>query len=85
MKNSKTASRSSTHNGINTACNKNSVNGTQKEINALSVNIYDSKAAVHELAFLGHASLSTCVAPQRMLVVHEDPTNGIYLIGTNTS
>eukprot|EP00796_Vickermania_ingenoplastis_P008589 gene8589-6029_t len=37
------------------------------------------------LAFLAHAAASQCVAPQRLLVVTEDPVKGIRLVGANTT
>lgn len=37
------------------------------------------------LAFLSHAAASQCLAPQRMLVIDEDPQRGIRLVGSNTS
>ncbi|KPA73605.1 putative mitochondrial hypothetical protein [Leptomonas pyrrhocoris] len=43
------------------------------------------RAQVDTLAFLAHAAVAQCVAPQRLLVLHEDPQRGVRLVGLGTS
>ncbi|KAG5511894.1 hypothetical protein JKF63_07719 [Porcisia hertigi] len=45
----------------------------------------DPRAQLDTLAFLAHAAVSQCVAPQRLLVLHEDPQRGLRLLGMGTS
>lgn len=42
-------------------------------------------AQVDTLAFLAHAAVSQCIAPQRLLVLSEDPQRGVRVLGLNTS
>ncbi|KAG5487708.1 hypothetical protein LSCM1_08072 [Leishmania martiniquensis] len=45
----------------------------------------DPRTQLDTLAFLAHAAASQCVAPQRLLVLHEDPQRGLRLLGLGTS
>jgi hypothetical protein len=45
----------------------------------------DPRAQVDVLAFLAHAAVSQCVAPQRLLVLNEDPQRGVRLLALDTS
>ncbi|KPI84159.1 hypothetical protein ABL78_6784 [Leptomonas seymouri] len=45
----------------------------------------DLRAQVDQLAFLSHAAASQCVAPQRLLVLSEDPQRGVRLLGMGVS
>nr|CAJ2466477.1 unnamed protein product [Leishmania braziliensis] len=47
--------------------------------------VMDPHAQLDTLAFLAHAAVSQCVAPQRLLVLHEDPQRGLRLLGLGTS
>lgn len=38
-----------------------------------------------QLAFLSHAASSQCLCPQRLLVITEDPQQGMRILGTDTS
>lgn len=47
--------------------------------------VVNEQAQVDTLAFLAHAAVTQCVAPQRLLVLSEDPQRGLRLVGLNTS
>lgn len=52
---------------------------------AASRGAMDPRTQLDTLAFLAHAAVSQCVAPQRLLVLHEDPQRGLRLLGLGTS
>ncbi|KAG5508309.1 hypothetical protein JIQ42_08231 [Leishmania sp. Namibia] len=54
-------------------------------VSAASSSAMDPRTQLDTLAFLAHAAVSQCVAPQRLLVLHEDPQRGLRLLGLGTS
>ncbi|GET85536.1 hypothetical protein, conserved [Leishmania tarentolae] len=52
---------------------------------AASRDAMDPRTQLDTLAFLAHAAVSQCVAPQRLVVLHEDPQRGLRLLGLATS
>ncbi|KAH9598723.1 Aminotransferase [Trypanosoma melophagium] len=47
--------------------------------------VVSPKQQLEQLAFLAHAAVSKCIAPQRMLVLVEDSHRGLCILGTDTT
>ncbi|RNF07737.1 hypothetical protein TraAM80_03184 [Trypanosoma rangeli] len=55
-----------------------------RHLNAAAVSAVPPKRQLEQLAFLAHAAVSKCVAPQRMLVLAEDRHRGLCILGADT-
>ncbi|CAG9567258.1 conserved hypothetical protein [Leishmania major strain Friedlin] len=77
------AARAPTTSGL--ARHKRKVTAPPSSGSASSRGAMDARTQLDTLAFLAHAAVSQCVAPQRLLVLHEDPQRGLRLLGLGTS
>ncbi|RNF12385.1 uncharacterized protein Tco025E_06477 [Trypanosoma conorhini] len=57
----------------------------RRHTNAIAACAVPPRQQLEQLAFLAHAAVSKCVAPQRMLVLAEDRHKGLCILGADTA